>query len=59
MTLYIVRSSPLVATRTDRLEQYIVEYYGKAESSICEIPAGFKLGDRQIMEKYKTEKRSR
>ncbi len=54
-----MRSSPLVATRTDRLEQYIVEYYGKAESSICEIPAEFKLGDRQIMEKYKTEKRSR
>ena len=57
--IYIVRSSPLAATRTDRLEHYIVEYYGKAESSICEIPAGFKHGDRQIMEKYKTEKRSR
>ena len=56
---YIVRSSPLAATRTDWLEHCIVAYYGKAESSICEISVGFKHGDRQIMEKYKTEKRSR
>ena len=47
-----MRSSPLTATHTDRLKHYIVEYYGKAESSICEIPAGFKHGDRQNIEKY-------
>ena len=49
---YIVRSSPLAATRTDRLEHYIVAYYGKAESSICEISVGFKHGDRQNIEKH-------